>query len=38
MEAIEVWVVLDALFFGLMADECTDIATVEELSLFFVVG
>ena len=42
VRAIGIWVdelqvnqLLDAPFFRLMAEECTDIATVEELSLFF---
>ena len=41
LEAIGVWVdelrvnqLLDAPFFSLMADECTDIATIEKLSIF----
>ena len=44
-EAIGVWVdqlqvnqLLDAPFSRLMAEECTDIATVGELSFFFVDG
>ena len=41
LEAIGIWVdeslvnrLLDAQYFSLMADECTDIATIEELSIF----
>ena len=45
MEAIRIWVdellgnqLLDAPLYCLMADEGTDIATVEELSIFLSLG